>query len=205
VSTTNEALIYEVFFRPSEGDCESYYDSLSPALAAREAKKNLGRLASLFPLAIKNLPKVGALAINLECSSLSFVKYELCLLYATLEDLGINLAVEITERERVFDAEALSNIKFLYDLGIQVFIDDLTVEDLKVIRVDSPFITGIKIKYSDIIRFDKGFSYIEELICLGKEVVIENIENVSELMKSVEAMATYVQGYYIGRPQAFDV
>ena len=122
---------------------------------------------------------------------------------------GKNLRVELTERCKLIDKEALrDDLMFLKELGINVALDDLgTGYSALDLMVELP-IDLIKIDRSLIINIEEDVSKQSLLraitACakeLGKKVCVEGIET-REMAKFVTEnfYVTSIQGYYYSKP-----
>lgn len=133
-------------------------------------------------------------------------------LAALLQEHGLagkRLIVEITEAIAVDDPiAAKANLERLRALGVRVALDDVgtgfsSLDQLQrlsfdILKVDRVFVT-------DIGRTARDAAVARALITLGRSlgllVVVEGIENESQLAFARSEGAQYAQGYLVGGPQ----
>lgn len=195
--------IYEILFRPNDvDDVEAFYDELDAQSRILLTKRHLFWMLSHVSL-FQNISDLKLLSFNIEAQSLSKNKFLLARLNMELSKHSIGLMVEVTERERCLDKEVLKELLHLSDLGVEVAIDDLSVTELNDVRLDYFFIKYIKVKFDDLKFFldlsDSGSVFLK-WISQGKRIVVENVETLDELHRSLCVPAVFFQGWLFGKP-----
>ncbi|HWT11748.1 MAG TPA: EAL domain-containing protein [Allosphingosinicella sp.] len=133
---------------------------------------------------------------------------------ALLHEFGFEprrLTLEITESAAISDPSHIDELKQLRALGVMISIDDFgtgqsTLSYLKTLpatelKIDRSFVQMIGTSRSDATMVE---STVKLAHALGLIVVAEGVENaeVAAMLKSMEC--DIVQGYYTGRPAAFE-
>ena len=122
-----------------------------------------------------------------------------------------NIVIEIIEEVCLYDINiAKSKINNLRNLGFQVAIDDFGtgysslsyLSDLEVdfIKIDRKFVLDL--------NKEKGKKVLRDIInishSIGCKVIIEGVENESQLQLVKIFGADFVQGFYFHKPNTYD-
>ncbi|WP_427306044.1 EAL domain-containing protein [Cupriavidus sp. H39] len=122
-------------------------------------------------------------------------------------DIAERLVVEITETAPVIQKSSRSFSKRMQALGCRIAIDDF--------GVGHSIETAIEINAPDLIKIDKKYiasarskkSEVSQLLGMvnlakgiGKDVVIEGVENPGDLEVARRVGVNWVQGYYLSEP-----
>ena len=122
-----------------------------------------------------------------------------------------NIVIEIIEEVCLYDINiAKSKINNLRNLGFQVAIDDFGtgysslsyLSDLEVdfIKIDRKFVLDL--------NKEKGKKVLRDIInishSIGCKVIIEGVENESQLQLVKILGADFVQGFYFHKPNTYD-
>jgi EAL domain-containing protein (putative c-di-GMP-specific phosphodiesterase class I) len=122
-------------------------------------------------------------------------------------DIARRLVVEITETAPVDPAGAWAFARSLQRIGCRVAVDDFgagyslqaaaAVEHVDIVKIDGSFIDGVGRSADALCRFN-------EIVALALKfvdcIVVEGVENESDLSLVRGAGIEWVQGYYFGRP-----
>jgi EAL domain-containing protein (putative c-di-GMP-specific phosphodiesterase class I) len=123
------------------------------------------------------------------------------------------LTIEITETSSLIDrAEAVHNLSLLRDLGFRLSIDDFGTGEASLayladlpsdeLKIDRRFVSRLLTSERD--RAIVG-STISLAHALGQQVVAEGIEDLATFQLLAELGCDQAQGYYLSKPQPFDV
>lgn len=153
-------------------------------------------------------------AINLSAGDVSNAEF-VALVRRLLGEHGLQpseIALEITESAIIRSPDtAIAVLTELRELGLRLSIDDYgtgqsTLTYLKQlpvheIKIDKSFIRSLCQSPSDAIMVRSTIDMAHDL---GLEVVAEGIEDAQTLDRLVEMNCDYIQGYFVGKPMAFD-
>ncbi len=123
-----------------------------------------------------------------------------------------NIAIEVTESAIIRStADAISVLTDLRKLGVRLSVDDYgtgqsTLSYLKQLpvhelKIDKSFVTSICDNSNDQIMVRSTIQLAHEL---GLEVVAEGVEDAATACLLERLRCDFAQGYFIGRPMAFD-
>lgn len=124
----------------------------------------------------------------------------------------VDLILEITENGILEENETtLSTIQQITDNGFKLALDDFGTGYSSMARLRNMPISLIKIDQSfvrDIHQSDKDFSIVQSMASLaksiGKEVLVEGIENQAALDLINQIGIKKAQGYFFSKPMPFD-
>lgn len=119
------------------------------------------------------------------------------------------IAIEITETIGATNIELIQeNLVFLKKLGIQIFLDDFSIDFSNLFALSLYPISGIKIDKSilKLLNTENGHkiltSFFLFLKSLDLDIIFEGVEKLTELnflMKS-QIKNLFIQGFYISKP-----
>jgi EAL domain-containing protein (putative c-di-GMP-specific phosphodiesterase class I)/GGDEF domain-containing protein len=123
-----------------------------------------------------------------------------------------DLILEITENGILEENETtISTIQQITDNGFKLALDDFGTGYSSMARLRNMPISLIKIDQSfvrDIHLSDKDFRIVQSMALLaesiGKEVLVEGVENEAALKRINEIGINKAQGYYFSKPMPFD-
>lgn len=156
-------------------------------------------------------PYPGSISINICPQTLEttdFVEF-LKELIQSLNNMRFSkLIIEITERnEWCHPAQILNNIKRLRQMGVQVAVDDfitgysnfgtLLNDDVQIIKLDRS-LTSRLLTDKMVRKFFSSFYSLTEQ--LGKQVIVEGVEQVEQALILRSEGYSMLQGYFFARP-----
>lgn len=123
------------------------------------------------------------------------------------------LTIEITETSSLIDrAEAVHNLSLLRDLGFRLSIDDFGTGEASLtyladlpsdeLKIDRRFVSRLLTSERDRVIVGSTISLAH---ALGQQVVAEGIEDLATFQLLAELGCDQAQGYYLSKPQPFDV
>ena len=176
---------------------------LSRALAVAMvsgAAQDMGRLAGLLPIDV---------SVNISLDQL--LRQDMASWIGRALRTGTlpppRLSLELTETTDVHDLTALARaIRRIAAAGHQVFLDDLTIDDVRLRLMDLPF-AGVKLDKALVARLPRDARarrFVREVMAranqAGQVVTAEGVAD-ARLWKAVAGLGVHrAQGFWVGRP-----
>lgn len=199
----SEGSHYELFCKPGANIAclEKFYNELSKseriALSYTQLKWLQDNHIGFRGLS-QNVTKVN---FNIEPDSIRSLTNVIVETHVLLRSQGIELILEITERNRSIDYKLVKLLELIGEHEIKIALDDLSVKEVQEFNFAAiDFVDYIKIKLSDICTLDSKDLSLQK-ISSNSIIIVENIESEQDIRKLEGFPVDLFQGYHIGRPK----
>ncbi|MCG9781542.1 EAL domain-containing protein [Vibrio brasiliensis] len=207
------SLSIELFFKPQNCEnTESYYNNLSSIDCYKISKSQINytkrNVRKIKLWAVSHGFNVENIFFNIECACLPHIIDDIVMLSHSLKKQGINLVIELTEREYQYNENSMKYcIYCLKDHDISIAIDDfLSIFDHRYGII--PLVDYIKLIFPSDFH-DRSWGEFRNLSFYLKEkyektLVVEKVET----SEHIEFLSTLpfdlVQGYHFDKPSCID-
>ncbi|WP_322009718.1 EAL domain-containing protein [Paraburkholderia sp. J12] len=183
-----------------------------PALEAIGLIRQLDRYVVRRAIALLRANPCLCLGVNVSGASavLDVVWEAMFVDLATTPDAASRLIVEITETEALERGGGRQFGDALRKAGCRLAVDDygvgfgietaIEVGDPDIVKIDASFLAGIRTGVFEVRRLAEMVSLASEI---SSYVVVEGVENESDLELAKEAGARWVQGFFFAEGQRF--
>ncbi len=191
----------ELVFRPKNMNTDLFYNTISDVEHISTSRGNFNWIYDNVSFIKEKYMDITFISINIEVSSIYFLKNELMVLSDKLNESNIKLIVEITKRERFFSKPTLKSIYELHDEGVIFAIDDVSMNEMLTPVFNLSVFMFIKIKMHAYCSIINKHSFIDKMIKNNKKLIIEHVESNEQFMKLALDPIPFFQGYFLCTPK----